>query len=82
MRYTVIWHPAARDELALAWTQAPNRQAVTDAADRIDSVLRVDPEAKGVDFYGDRLFVEPPLAVTFTVYAADRIVQILQVWSR
>jgi len=34
---------------------------------------------KGEEFYGDRLYVEPPLAVTFTIDPADRTVQILQV---
>jgi hypothetical protein len=80
MRYTVKWHPSAEDELARLWLGAPDPGAVTKAADRIDRVLSSDPEAQGEEFYGDRLLIELPLGVVFTVRAADRLVQVLQVW--
>lgn len=80
MHYTVTWHPQAQDELARIWLEAVDRQAVTDAANEIDRQLTTSPEAKGVEFYGDRLFVAAPLAVTFMVSSDDCLVQILQVW--
>jgi len=80
MRYTVTWHPDAADELTRIWLDASNRQAVADAANEIDRLLVADPDAQGEEFYGDRLLVASPLAITFTVRAHDRIVQVLQVW--
>ena len=82
MRYTVTWHPEARDELARIWMSAANRKAVSEAADRIDAALSVNPEAKGQPFFGDRLLVARPLGVTFSISTEDRMVQVLQVWHR
>jgi hypothetical protein len=47
MRFTVIWTGAAQNELALIWTQALDRQAVADAANRIDRLLRFAPMTAG-----------------------------------
>jgi hypothetical protein len=80
MRFTVTWHPSAEQELATIWIAAADRQDVTEAAKRIDDVLASEPLLKGEEFYGDRILVEPPLAVTYSVQAPDRIVRILQVW--
>lgn len=82
MRYTVTWHPEARDELARIWLEAVNRPAVSDAANEIDRTLTEAPESRGQEFYGDRLLVAVPLAVTFAVSPKDRQVMILQVWHR
>ncbi len=81
-RFRVTWHPDARRELTQIWLAAADRAAVSDAANRIDVMLSHDPENAGDDFYGDRILVEFPLAVTFTVSADDRWVQVLQVWHR
>jgi hypothetical protein len=51
MRYTVVWTPRALDRLAKIWTQARDRQAVTDASDRLDVALRDDPDTKGKVFW-------------------------------
>lgn len=40
MRYTVNWRSKAQDELARIWLRASNRRAVTDAANRIDRLLK------------------------------------------
>lgn len=63
-RFRVTWHSDARSELAQIWLAAADRAAVSDAANRIDVVLSNDPEDAGDDFYGDRILVERPLAVT------------------
>lgn len=76
----MTWHPSTIQELAQIWLDAADRDAVTQATNAIDRSLAHDPGDKGVDFYGDRLFVSIPLAVTFTVDDNDRVVQILQVW--
>ena len=82
MRFAVTWHPSAEQELAEIWLQATDRQAVTQAANSIDRQLAHDPQACGEEFYGDRIFVELPLAVTYTVNLQDQRVQILQVWHQ
>jgi plasmid stabilization system protein ParE len=82
MRFTVVWHPSAERELAEIWLRAVDRAAVSDAANTIDRLLTSDPLAHGEEFYGERLFVVLPLAVTYTVSEHDRIVQILQVWHQ
>ena len=80
-RFTVTWHPSAIDELAQIWLSAIDRNAVTNAVSAIDAILRNEPQKKGDEFYGDRIIVAMPLAVTFAVNEADRIVQVLQVSS-
>lgn len=82
MRCTVTWHPDAQSELACIWLDASERQAVADAANEIDRELSQDPDQKGEEFYGDRLFVALPLAVTYAVFPDDLRVQILQVWHQ
>jgi len=63
VRYTVVWTPQARGHLANLWMAATNRQAVSDAANRIDRALRDDRETKGMPF--GRFFIreDRPLAV-------------------
>ena len=82
MRFTVTWHPAAEAELAEIWLRAVDRASVTAAANSIDQALAAGPLEQGEDFYGDRIFVALPLAVTYTVSEPDLSVQILQVWHQ
>jgi hypothetical protein len=35
---------------------------------------------KGVEFYGDRLLVSPPLQVIFSIAESDLLVTVIQVW--
>jgi len=63
--FTVVWLPEALDDLADLWTKATDRQALTDAANAIDRRLRSDADAQGQPFFGRRLLVVAPLAVTF-----------------
>jgi hypothetical protein len=42
MKYTVVWLLQAENELADIWNNASDRQAVADAADRIDWHLSRD----------------------------------------
>jgi plasmid stabilization system protein ParE len=81
MRFTVTWHPAAESELADIWVVSTERSQVAQAANEIERRLSTDPFAHGEEFYGDRLIVVSPLAVTYTTRELDRLVQVLQVWS-
>ncbi len=79
MKYTVVWVPSALNKLADLWNHAPDRKAITQAADRIDVLLANDPETKGQPFHDKRILFESPLAVTFTVSPDDCLVEVLQV---
>ena len=82
MRFTVTWHPLAQQELADIWMRADDRNDVSAAANLIDRMLASDPRQQGEEFYGERLLVALPLAVTYSVNEPDRTVQILQVWHQ
>lgn len=47
MRYTVIWTPAAEQNLATVWMAAHDRNAIESAASIVDQLLAHDPEAQG-----------------------------------
>ena len=80
MRYTVIWHPSAIDDLLRLWTDGPDRKAVTDATNGIESTLRIDPVLRGETLAGSiRILIAPPLQVAYRILEDDRTVQILAV---
>jgi hypothetical protein len=77
---TVVWDPDAENELADLWVHSPVQRAITDAANRIDALLRVDPHLQGTNLSGSRrILFEPPLAVIFEVSIPDRLVRVLAV---
>jgi hypothetical protein len=82
MRYTVVWHADARDDLAELWLAASDRRNVTAAADQIDRELAVNPEQKGQQFYGDWFFEISPLCVIYSISPDDQLVEVLQIWRR
>jgi plasmid stabilization system protein ParE len=82
MRFTVVWLPAAEDQLALIWIQAPDQQAVADAANRIERALQSNADRKGVLHEDLRIYFDLPLIVAFEVSLADRLVEIVSVTYR
>jgi hypothetical protein len=82
MQFTVTWHSSAEAEVAEVWMRALDRAQVARAANEIEELLSAAPLSQGEEFYGDRILVVLPLAVTFTVSEQDRRVQILQVWHQ
>lgn len=81
MIHTVLWTPAAEQELATAWLDAADRGEVTRAANSIDRLLRVDPETRGESRYDAvRILFMPPLGVDFEVRADDCMVYVLSTW--
>ena len=73
MKYSVISTPFAEYQLADIWLRAVDRRAVTEASDRIDGMLRNDPDQVGeLRPDGRRAVIVPPLMVTFEVRADDR----------
>jgi hypothetical protein len=80
MNYTVRWRRSATNALANIWNQAPDRQAVTDAANRIDRELARDPSNLGESrSRGRRIVIDLPLAVIFKVDEARRRVLVVRV---
>lgn len=81
MRYTVIWKPAAEQELADLWMNAEDRNAIAEAADQIDAMLCRDAHELGESRTGRirRMFVRP-LGVAFEVREDDRMVLVVAVW--
>jgi hypothetical protein len=82
MRWTVVWSPGASNDLATIWLAAPDRAAITRAAHRIDTQLHNDPLNSGESRSGnERVLFEPPLAVSYEVRAADRLVTVTALWQ-
>jgi len=82
VKYTVVWLAVALDELARLYNDAPNRELVTAASNRIDRLLSRDPEEVGESrSNGRRILLEAPLGVIYTVRADDRLVEVGYVWA-
>jgi hypothetical protein len=83
MKFTVVNAPVADLQLADIWLKAADRQGVADAFNRIEASLKFDAHLKGRQHAsGWRVVVLPPLAITFPVSEADRLVRILSVSYR
>ena len=82
MPYTVVWVRAAEEALAELWTQAVDRDQVSQAANAIDARLRRSPETAGESRAEElRILLVPPLGVTFHIDPGARLVQVVDVWS-
>lgn len=82
MPFTVVWLPSAQDELADIWVRSLDRQAVSDAANRIDRLLRQRPQSLGRPRNRHRVYAEPPLVVAFEVLPDDCLVRVVRVARR
>jgi hypothetical protein len=80
MRYTVVWVPDALVELADIYNNAPDKAAVTNAANQIEFALAHAPDQYGDPYNGDRLYRVAPLEVVYTISEDDRLVRVLQVF--
>ena len=81
MTFTVVWRPEAERALASIWNDAADRQAVTDAADAIDALLRTDPLEVGESrVVNTRILTVSPLSAYYDVREDDRLVAVWAVW--
>ena len=81
MKYSVQWKPNAEQQLAQLWVDADDRDAVTAAADAVESAMQRDPENLGESRSGmNRVVFEGPLGFSFDVDSARRTVVVLWVW--
>lgn len=75
MKYTVVWRPFAERTLTNLWIDSKDRQAITNAADTMDTLLRNDPLSVGESRDdGVRLLYVAPLAVYYDVFPQDQSV--------
>ncbi len=82
MTFTVVWRPEAESTLAELWTSASDRQAVTDAANSIDVLLRSAPLEVGESRVANvRILTVHPLSVYYDVHVDDRLVAVWAVWQ-
>jgi hypothetical protein len=72
MKFTVASTPLADLQLADIWLRASDPQAVSDASDRIDALLRTSADRVGqVRSDGRWVIVEIPLTVTYELSVDD-----------
>lgn len=82
MSWTVVWLPAAEQELAAVWMAAADRNAVTAASARLDRRLaRRGPRVGESRSGGLRVAFAAPLGILFTVDRPARRVTVAQVWA-
>jgi hypothetical protein len=83
MKFTVVTTALADDQLARLWLQAADRQRITEAYDRIESLLKHDAHLAGALHPGGwRVIYEPPIVASFRVREDDRLVKDLSVALR
>jgi mRNA-degrading endonuclease RelE of RelBE toxin-antitoxin system len=80
-RYKVVWRKRALNDLADIWLRAEDRQALTEAVDRVESKLAERPREWG-DELCEGLFriVAGPVRVLFTIEEPAKTVRVVRVW--
>jgi hypothetical protein len=83
MNYIVHWTDVALDELAVVWTAATDRNAVTAASHRLEQEIAADPYSRGLQRIstGNYTAVDLPLGIEYDVIEDDKTVRVLRVWS-
>lgn len=80
MNYAVTWNEMALAMLAAIWASAPDRAAVTVAADMIDQFLAQNPFVHGLPLVEGLYAIEvPPLRALFEIDSAARKVTVVSV---
>ena len=81
MTWTVVWRSIAETRLANIWLRSNDRQSITDAADEIDRLLRIQALEVGESREGtSRILTVDRLTVSYNVYDDDRLVEVWLVW--
>lgn len=80
--YTLDWVAPTDDQLAEAWLAAPDRNAVADAAYRVERELRRRPLRVGESRTSsvNRTVFDHPLGVEYEVIEDDKRVRVLRIW--
>ena len=81
MKYTVVWTPAAEEELASIWVNSADREGIADAANVLDHELARAPAAVGESRpNAQRIAHCLPLGIRFQILEDHRLVRVLAVW--
>ena len=80
----VFWVPSAEQDLAAACLEAADRNAVTEAAHRLEQRLATDPLDTGQPRQSSerRVAFESPLGIEFEVIGDEKKVRVLGAWLR
>jgi hypothetical protein len=82
MKYTVLWQRKAEQSLADIWLRSHQREAVTQAAQEIDSELGSRALDVGESRSGnERIIFHGCLGVAYSVSSDDAIARVLRVWE-
>ncbi len=78
MNFTVYWRPRAQVQLAKMWDQIGDTDAVEDAADAVNRILRDAAHEQGEsrDRPTRRLWFHPPLCVHFEIDSTAGVVYV------
>jgi plasmid stabilization system protein ParE len=80
MSYTVLWTPAAEDELTSIWLAVRDRRSIGTASRVADRLLKQDPRAQGESREGTtRIMFVWPLALQYKIREPDRVVNVVAV---
>ena len=83
MSYVVLWRKNARDELTNLWLYSPDRNDITSATAKIDTLLADSPLYEGYPLRSSvhRRLSVPPLGVLYEVIEDDKRVIVLAVFE-
>jgi hypothetical protein len=79
MRFTVESLPSVDETLTRLWLDAPDRQAVRDAADWIERQLKHDPLEKVTAVDNLYYIRRDPLVALCEIYLKERLVKIVEI---
>lgn len=81
MNYTVLWRQLAESELAKMWARAANPEAVADAADAANRLLRdlADELGESRDRAARRIWFQRPLCLLYEIDAIAKGVRVAAV---
>ena len=80
MKFQVVWLPDSEAEFTRLWLGGRDREALQEAATRIDEQLASDPWNAGESRSGnERIVFNGPLAVSFAVIASEQEVRVFHV---
>lgn len=76
--FKIVWRRTVLEDLADAWTGAPDRNAITSAVTAAERKLRWDPAGRASgQVEGLYFLIEPPLRIGFTIDSDARTVTVV-----
>lgn len=78
----MLWSEAAEEALVHLWTTATDSAELAEAVNRMNELLSLEPHSQGGSREGlVRVLFVLPLAITFVIDDAQRIVTVTRLWS-